>query len=98
MPHGEWQSDAAYKDKLALDPPQYAFEYLRRNRDFVRDTQRLERRLKQGTLTRQMRTDYARRWGLRFREVHPRRRPSDDPVDDDSSTQCRAAGAASSGL
>ena len=90
MPQGNWQSDAAYDDKRALDPPGYAFEYLRRNRSFVRDARRLEGHLKRGTITRHMREAYARRWGVRFREVHTRRRTSDDPVDDDGTAERRA--------
>ena len=98
MPQGTWQLDAAYEDKHALDPPGYALEYLRRNRTFVRDTKRLERHLALGTLTRQMRTVYARRWGLRFREVHTRCQPSETPVDDDGSSPNRPAGAAPPGF
>ena len=98
MPQSNWQLDAAYEDKHALDPPEYAFEYLRRNRNFVRDTKRLERRLALGTLTPQMRTVYAQRWGLRFREVHTRCRTPDDPVDDDGASPCRCAGAPPAGF
>lgn len=98
MPQGTWQLDAAYEDKHALDPPGYALEYLRRNRTFVRDTKRLERHFTLGTLTRQMRTVYAQRWGLRFREVHTRSQAAEDPVDDDSSPRCRPAGTSPAGL
>ena len=94
MPQSTWQLDAAYEDKHALDPRDYAFEYLRRNRDFVRDTQRLERQLARGALTPRMRSVYAQRWGLRFREVHTRCRAAETPVDDDGSSPSRPAGAA----
>jgi hypothetical protein len=87
MPLGEWRSDATYVDKHALDAPGFAFEYLRRNSEFVRDHRRLEGLLKRGTLTRQMRERYARRWGVRFREVRARRRKSEDILDDDSSSE-----------
>lgn len=91
MPQGEWRSDAAYEDKHALDAPGFAFEYLRRNGEFVRDHRRLEGLLKRGKLTRQLREAYARRWGMRFREVRARRSKPRDPVDDDSSSRCRSA-------
>jgi hypothetical protein len=92
MPQGEWQSDAAYEDKHTLDAPGFAFEYLRRNRTFIRDHRRLEGLLKRGTLSQKMRDAYAHRWGMRFREVRARRRKSDDPVDDDSSSECHPTG------
>lgn len=90
MPQGHWQSDAAYEDKYILDAASFAFEYLRRNRLFRRDHRRLENLLKRGVLTQKTRQVYARRWGMRFREIHPRRRSSDDPVDNDSSPGCRS--------
>jgi hypothetical protein len=91
MPQDEWRLDAAYEDKYALDAPGFAFEYLRRNREFVREHQRLEGLLKRDKLSQQMRDSYARRWGLRFREVRTRRRKSESAVDDDSSSERHSA-------
>lgn len=91
MPHGDWRSDAAYEDKHALDAPGFAFEYLRRNQIFIRDHRRLEALLKRGKLSRQMRDAYARRWGMRFREVRARGNKSHDPVDDGEPSECRPA-------
>ena len=90
MPQGEWQTETAYEDKYALDAPGFAFEYLRRNRSFLHDQQRLERLLKRGTLTHKTREAFARRWGMRFREVRPKHRSTSDPVDNDSPSDCRS--------
>lgn len=83
MPQGEWRSEAAYDDKRALDAPGFAFEYLRRNPEFIRHVRQLERSLARGALTREARNAFARRWGMRFREARTRRQKSDDPLDDD---------------
>lgn len=93
MPQGDWRSHAAYEDKHALDAPGFAFEYLRRNGEFIRDHRRLEALLKCGKLSRRMRDAYARRWGMRFREVRARLRKSRDLVDDGESSKRRPAGA-----
>jgi hypothetical protein len=91
MPQGEWRLDAAYHNKNALDAPGFAFEYLRRNRDFVRDQRHLEQLLKRSRLTVSMRDAFADRWGMRFREVRAHFRKSGDPLDDDGPAQHRPA-------
>lgn len=88
MPLCDWQFETAYEDKYGLDAPGFAFEYLRRNRSFIRDHRRLESLLKRETLTQKTRDAYARRWGMRFREIHPGSSTSDDPMDSDSSPGC----------
>jgi hypothetical protein len=90
MPQGDWQFETAYEDKYALDAPGFAFEYLRRNRSFIRDHRRLESLLKRDMLSQKTRDAYARRWGMRFREIHSGGPTSDDPVDNDSSPGCRS--------
>jgi len=98
MPQGNWQLDAVYKDIHTLDSPGYAFEYLRRNSKFISDTHRLETHLKRGTISRAMRDAYARRWGMRFREVCAPSRTSEDSVDDDSSSKRHSADTYPSGI
>jgi hypothetical protein len=98
MPQGDWQFETAYEDKYALDAPGFAFEYLRRNRSFIRDCRRLESLLKRGTLSQKTRDAYARRWGMRFREIYPGGRISDDPVDNDGSPGCDPIDARIDGL
>lgn len=88
MPQADWRSTAAYDANRKLDAPGFAFEFLRRNRDFVRHHQRLENLLKRNALSPRMRDAYARRWGVRFRECHARLRKTADPVDDDGPAKC----------
>ncbi len=88
MPRADWRSTAPYDDKRKLDAPGFAFEFLRRNADFVRDHQRLVRLASRNALSRKSREAFARRWGLRFRQARTRRQPADDPVDGVGPTEC----------
>ncbi len=91
MPRADWRSTAPYDDKRKLDAPGFAFEFLRRNAEFVKDHERLVRLAGRNVLSRKSRENFARRWGLRFREVHARRQTSDNPLDDDGPAKCSPA-------
>ena len=91
MPQADWRTPAAYEDKRTLDAPGFAFEFLRRNPEFVRHHQRLVQLLGRNALSRKARNAFAQRWGLRFREVRPRQQDTSDPVDDDGPAKCRSA-------
>jgi hypothetical protein len=88
MSRPDWRSAAAYEDKHDLDPPGFAYEFLRRNPKFVRDQKKLERALARHALTTQMRSAFARRWGIRFRERSTRREKSTNPLDGRGSAEC----------
>jgi hypothetical protein len=90
-PHADWRSSAAYEDKRALDAPGFAFEFLRRNPEFIRHHQQLSRALSRNALTSKARQAFARRWGIRFRGTRSRSPDPADPVDGDSAAQCRCA-------
>jgi hypothetical protein len=83
MPRSDWRSPAAYDDKRKLDAPGFAFEFLKRNRAFRRDYERLSAALAKNALTQAERDRFARRWGVRFREAHVRLRKSRDSLDGD---------------
>jgi hypothetical protein len=91
MPQADWRSTAPYDDKRKLDAPGFAFEFLRRNAEFIRDHQRLVRLARRNALSRKSRETFAQRWGLRFREVRARRQATNDPVDDGGPAKCRRA-------
>jgi hypothetical protein len=74
-----------------LDAPGFAFEFLRRNAEFVKDHERLVRLAGRNALSRKSRETFAHRWGLRFREVRARRQATNDPLDDDGPAKCRPA-------
>jgi hypothetical protein len=88
MPQADWWSTAPYDDKRELDAPGFAFEFLRRNPEFIRHHRRLERLLRRNALAARMRDSYAKRWGVRFQEGCTRLRKTGDPVDDDDATKC----------
>ena len=78
MPHTEWRSPAAYEDLRALDAPGFAWEFLSRNPAFERDCKRLEYADDQDPHSAGELEDFARRWGVRFRNarLQSRRMPS----------------------
>jgi hypothetical protein len=91
MPQADWRSTAPYDDKRKLDAPGFAFEFLRRNAEFVRDHERLVRLAGRNAVSRKSREAFARRWGLRFRKARARRQAASDPVDDDGPAECYPA-------
>jgi hypothetical protein len=81
MAHADWRSAGAYEDLRPLDAPAYAYEFLRRNADFLADHARLTRKAQTQTLDDAEAEEFARRWGLRFqpnRNPHP---SGNDPLD-----------------
>lgn len=88
MPRPDWRSPAAYDSKRNLDAAGFAFEFLSRNRAFLRDYRRLSNALVKSQLTRAERDAFARRWGVRFREAHLRVGKSRDSLDSDEPADC----------
>jgi hypothetical protein len=68
MSRADWQSPSPYADLRSLDAPGFAWEYLRRNSDFLRAHRKLERASRQGALDPAEVDAFTRRWGLRFRQ------------------------------
>jgi hypothetical protein len=67
MSHGDWRSPSAYEDLRSLDAPGFAWEYLERNPDFIRERRNLERAARGGVLIPAEVEAFTRRWGVRFR-------------------------------
>ena len=76
MREPDWRRPADYKALSALDTPDLAAEFLRRNPDYEADHDRLARLQTLGRLTEAELTAFATRWGSRF---HGRGAP--DPLD-----------------
>jgi hypothetical protein len=89
MPRPDWRSPAAYEDKRSLDAPGFAFEFLRRNPEFIRHYQLLARAQRRNTLTPKSRQTFARRWGVRFRSARTRLPDPEDSVDGGGAAKCR---------
>ena len=81
MPHAEWRSLAAYEDLRSLDAPGFAWEFLSRNPAFERDCKRLEHADDQEPLSAGELEDFARRWGVRFRNTRAQSRDTLSSVD-----------------
>jgi hypothetical protein len=67
MSAAEWRSAGAYEDLRSLDAPAFAFEFLRRNPEFLKDHARLARKSRHRALDPKDTEAFAQRWGLRFR-------------------------------
>ena len=68
MSRAYWRSPGAYKALLTFDAVGFAFQFLKRNPEFVKDQQRLQQMDREGTLDAAEVAEFARRWGLRFRD------------------------------
>lgn len=75
MSRADWRSADAYESLRSLDAPGFAWEYLRRNPEFLRDQHKLERAAHQGTLDPADMEAFTRRWGVRFREAESDEKP-----------------------
>jgi len=64
MSRAYWRSPGAYKKLQTFDTPGFAFQFLSRNPDFVKDQQRLQEMDRQGALDSAEVDAFARRWGL----------------------------------
>jgi hypothetical protein len=67
MARADWRSASAYADLQPLDAPAFAYEFLRRNPEFLKDHARLARKRQNRTLDAAEAETFARRWGVRFR-------------------------------
>jgi hypothetical protein len=63
-PASNWRSSARYAYVTELDPAELAWEFLRRNPDYLHDYRAIVRAMKRGDDPVEA---LARRWGLRFR-------------------------------
>jgi hypothetical protein len=88
MPRSDWRLPATYDSKRNLDAAGFAFEFLSRNRAFLRDYRRLSNALAKNKLTSAARDALARRWGIRFREAHLRVAKHRGSLDGDESADC----------
>lgn len=61
MNRAYWRSPEAYRKLETFDAPGFAFQFLNRNPEFVKDRERLHR---QGALDPAEVNAFARRWGL----------------------------------
>ena len=68
MGRADWRAPGAYEDLRSLDAPGFAWEYLRRNPDFQQHRGELEQAARRGVLIQAEVDEFARRWGVRFRE------------------------------
>ena len=79
MARADWRSASAYEDLRSLDAPAFAYEFLRRNPDFLSDHSAPARRAgNASTLDADEVEAFAQRWGVRFRSasyIAPRRAP-----------------------
>lgn len=84
----DWRSAGAYEDLRPLDAPAFAFEFLRRNPDFLADHARLTRKARRHTLNDAEAEEFARRWGVRFQDKSRPVVVHDDAVDAPGASNC----------
>lgn len=69
MGAADWRSADAYQELRLLDAPAFAFEFLRRNPDFLEDHARLARKIHGEPTSADAEVKaFAERWGVRFRK------------------------------
>jgi len=64
MSRAYWRSPEAYKKLQTFDGPGFAFQFLSRNSEFVRDREKLQQMDRDGALEPAEVNAFARRWGL----------------------------------
>jgi hypothetical protein len=64
MNRAYWRSPEAYKKLETFDAPGFAFQFLNRNPEFVKDRERLQQMDRRGALEPAEVKAFARRWGL----------------------------------
>ena len=67
MSQPDWRSPGAYDNLRSLDAPGFAWEYLRRNADFLKQRDELDQAARRGALDPAEVEAFTRRWGVRFR-------------------------------
>ena len=88
MARQDWRSASAYDHLRSLDAPAFAFEFLRRNADFLKHHTRLARR-DDRSIDPSEKEAFAERWGLRFRVGPAHRARQCRPMDGEgSATRC----------
>lgn len=69
MSRDDWRDPGAYEWMHSLDAPGFAWEFLRRNSDFVKELRFLRRVARRRSLTQIELELFSIRWGVRFRWV-----------------------------
>jgi hypothetical protein len=67
MSRAYWRSPGTYAELQSLDAPGIAYEYLKRDPEFLEDQERLRKATRTDSLDPAEADAFARRWGLRFR-------------------------------
>ena len=62
----DWRSPGAYDDVRSLGAPGFAWEFLRRNTDFLKHREQLEQARRRGELDPAEVDAFSRRWDVRF--------------------------------
>lgn len=68
MSRPDWGAPEAYEHARSLDAPGFAWEYLRRNPEFLQQRRKLEEAARRGALDPAEVDAFTRRWGVRFRK------------------------------
>lgn len=68
MSAADWRSADAYKELQTLDASAFAYEFLRRNREFMKHHERLLAKSRHRPLNAKEADAFAERWGVRFRK------------------------------
>ena len=71
MSRADWRVSDSYEGLRSLDAPGFAWEYLRRNADFLRERQKLRRDVDRGILDQEEVRAFTRRWGVNLRDSGP---------------------------
>ncbi|EFI53019.1 hypothetical protein AfiDRAFT_1006 [Afipia sp. 1NLS2] len=83
MARADWRSASAYEELRPLDAPAFAYEFLRRNPEFLAEHARLKRMSRKRVLETAEIEEFSQRWGVRFqarlRFRATRRRSLDGP-------------------
>ncbi|MGH6821880.1 MAG: transcriptional regulator domain-containing protein [Methylocella sp.] len=66
MARADWRSANAYEHLRPLDAPAFAYEFLRRNPQFLADHARLTRNSRKRALEAAAVEEFSRHWGVRF--------------------------------
>ena len=69
MSNRSWEESSTYACLRAVRPPRFAWEFLRRNREFCSHRAGLRRLRRSGTLHQADLDGFASRWGLHFRKT-----------------------------
>ena len=71
MARADWRSVCAYEELRPLDAPAFAYEFLRRNPEFLAHHARLMRKSRKRALEATDAEEFSRHWGVRF-QARPR--------------------------